>query len=120
MRGIISAALVLVFVLMAMASCMDEEPAEISVISKLNGKSQSCTINVFTASGKQIQQVPTDNNGIGYIKQVAAGTYILKFEDVSGNPYPAVTEVTVTAGDSLPVNVELSEETAPEDTAPSE
>jgi len=90
-------------------SCFDPEPSEISIIASLNGKRQGCTVQVFNSQGKQIQAESTDWHGIGYIKQLAPGTYTLKFVDNQGNEYPAVKVITLRPGDSAPVEVELSE-----------
>lgn len=98
------------FLVVGLLSCFDPEPSEISIIATLNGKRQGCTVQVFNSAGKQIQQESTDWNGIGYIKQVAPGSYTLKFIDNQGNPYPAVKTITLKPGDSAPVQVELSEE----------
>lgn len=108
MRAIFTACMLLVFVLMITTSCEEPEPAEIGVISTLNGKERGCTVNVYTKAGKQIQQQSTDHMGIGYIKSLAPGMYRLTFEDIDGNLYPAEEWVTVRSGDSLPVKIELS------------
>jgi hypothetical protein len=97
------------FAAATLTGCFDPEPSEISIIAKLNGERQGCNVQVFNASGKQIQQVSTDWGGIGYIKQLAPGTYTLKFVDNKGNPYPAEKEINLRPGESMPVEVELSE-----------
>jgi hypothetical protein len=90
-------------------SCMDPEPAEISVIAFENGNPRACMVNVFNANHKQVQQVNTDGQGLVYIKQLAPGTYHLEFATIMGEPYPAKATVDLKGGDSLPVRVELTE-----------
>ena len=83
----------------------------ISVICKLNGRPQGCTAQLFNAKGNQIAEISTDYGGIGYFKNVVAATYTLKFVDQQSNYYAAEKTVTVGGGDSLPVQIELSEPT---------
>jgi hypothetical protein len=110
MRRILTAIALAAFVAVGLLSCFDPEPSEISIIAMLNGERQGCTVQVFNSAGKQIQQESTDWHGIGYIKQLAPGTYTLKFIDNQGNQYPAEKIVTLRPGESSPVEVELSEE----------
>lgn len=104
------AALTLVCVLaVSLTGCFDPEPCEISVIATKNGEPQGVTVQVFNSKGKQIQEVSTDWNGVGYIKQLQPGTYTLKFLDKQGGYHPAEKIVTVDPGESLPVPIELTE-----------
>ena len=101
--------LLLAGVLIALASCMDAEPGEISVRALLNGEKQGCTVLVFNSGGKQTMELPTDNQGLVYIKQLPPGTYTLKFKSNSNEMFPAEKAVRLTAGSSEIVDVELSE-----------
>jgi hypothetical protein len=74
-------------------------------------------VNVFNSSHKQVQQVNTDQQGLVYVKQLPPGTYYLEFTTIMGDPYPAKATVELRAGDSQPVQVELTQ-AAPD--APSE
>ena len=105
-------ALALTVVMGVIASCADPEPSEISVITSFNGESRACTCLLFNAKNVQIAEVATDVNGVGYLKQLAPGKYILKFCDTQKTLYPAVVEVSVQGGESLPVKIDL--EKAPE------
>jgi len=100
-------ALALTFVVGFIASCMDEEPCEISAITSFNGEARACTVLLFNSKGAQIGEIPTDVNGIGYLKQLTAGKYLLKFCDTQRNMYPAEVEVVVSPGESLPVKIDL-------------
>ena len=104
----ILAAGILVLGLLSLTSCMDPEPAEISVIATMDGQPQNARVQVFNSSGKQIQEVYLDR-GIQYIKQLLPGKYTLKFLDNQGNFYPAIREVNIDAGDSVPVEVDLND-----------
>jgi hypothetical protein len=118
MRGILPITLLLAFVLLVLASCMEEEPAEISVIAKLDGKGVPVNCQLFNSKGKQISEQSSDYNGITYFRQVPPGTYTIKFTDNQYNYYPAVKTVTVEAGASMPVKVELNEAPTAEEGAP--
>jgi len=110
MRGFVPALMLIAFVLVSLTACMDPEPCEVSFITKLNGEAKGCTVQVFNTKDIQIQQESTDWNGIGYIKGLAPGTYTFKFIDNEGNYYKAVKSATLRGGESLPIEVELSEE----------
>jgi hypothetical protein len=99
--------------LLAMTSCIEGEPGEVSVNCTRDGRSQSCVVMVFNESGKQIDEKATDEFGIQYIKNLKPGTYTFKFKDGSGTMYPAEKVVTVGAGDSTPIKVELNEAPPP-------
>jgi hypothetical protein len=92
------------------ASC-EVQPAELNFRCTLNGQPKGCQVMVFNETGAQIQEVPSEISGIGYIKDLKPGKYTLKFKDVKGTMYPAVTEVTLIPGDLQTIDVELS--TAP-------
>lgn len=109
MRSVFAAVALVALVMVSLAGCFDPEPSEISIIAKMNGRPQGVTVQVFNSKGLQLQEMSTDWNGIGYIKQLKPGTYTLKFLDTQGNPYPAEKVVTISPGESLPVPVELSE-----------
>jgi hypothetical protein len=102
-----------VIVLLALAAfllgCVEQEPAEISVICKLSGVPQGCTDQLWNAKGHQIADAATDNNGVVYFKNVVPGKYTIKFVDGNGEYYPAEATVSVSSAESLPVKVELSE-----------
>lgn len=101
--------LLLVGVMIMLASCMDPEPGEISVRATENGEKQGCTVMVFSAAGKQTMELPTDNQGLLFIKQLPPGTYTLKFKSNSSEMYPAEKAVRVVSGGSEIVDVELTE-----------
>ena len=120
MKGVLPL-LVLVSLCMFLVSCLEQEPAEISIIAKLDGQQHGCTCQLYNSKGNQISEMSTDFNGIGYFRAVPPGTYTIKFTDAQYNPYPAQKTVTIQAGESLPVQVELNEAPAtPTDTAPAE
>lgn len=106
MRNIALIGLLLLSLLFA--SCDDEGNAEINVVTKLNGRSQNATVEIYNSKGVQIEQVSTEK-GIGYIKNLPAGTFTLKFKDHTGTYFSAVKTVSVVDGDSKPVQVELSD-----------
>jgi hypothetical protein len=116
MSRTITAVVLVIFVAVGLLSCFDPEPSEISIIATLNGERQGCAVQVFNAQGKQIQEESTDWHGIGYVKQLAPGTYTLKFIDNHRNQYPAEVTVTLKPGESKPVQVELSQGPAASDT----
>jgi hypothetical protein len=95
--------------MLALASCIDPEPGEISIKATKDGRSQSCSIMILNDKGVQIDEANTDEFGVGYLKDLKPGTYTLKFKDGSGNMYPAEKTVELHAGDSTPVQVELNE-----------
>jgi len=101
---------------MLFASCEEEGNAEVNAITKLNGKTQNATVEVYNSKGVQIEQVSTEK-GIAYIKNLPSGTFTLKFKDHEGTYFSAVKIVTVVDNDSKPIQVELSD---PPDTAGSE
>jgi len=109
MRRSITAVMLVVLVAAGLLGCFDPEPSEISIIATLNGERQGCTVQVFNSQGKQIQEESTDWHGIGYVKQLAPGTYTLKFIDNQRNPYPAVKTINLRPGEAKPGQVELSE-----------
>ena len=93
------------------ASCDGNENAELSIAAKLDGKPQPVTCQLYTARGKQISEMSTDSNGIGYFREIPPGTYTVKFCDNAYKHYPAVKTVTLAPVESLPVQVELSSPT---------
>jgi hypothetical protein len=109
MRKRLLVVLTVVFGAIWLLGCLDAEPAEIGVSAFKSGRQQGCTILMYNADGKQTDQVSTDFGGVGYIKNIKPGTYTLKFMDNQNNFYPAVKLVTVSAGGSHPVRVELTE-----------
>lgn len=110
MKGILPL-IVLIGLCAFLASCLEQEPAELSIIAKKDGKPQPVTCQMFNDKGKQISEMSTDFNGIGYFRAVPPGTYTIKFCDNQYNFYPAVKQVTLASGDSLPVNIELNSPT---------
>ena len=90
-------------------SCDDEGNAEISVIVKQNGRSHSASVECWNMKGVQIKEIYTSSDGIGYLKDIPAGTYILKFRDHEDNYYSTVKKVSVSDGGTQPVKVELSD-----------
>ena len=109
MRGFVPALMLIAFVLVSLVGCMDPEPCEVSFITTLNGEPKGCTVQVFNTKDIQISQESTDWNGIGYIKGLAPGTYKFKFVDNDGKYYNAEKSATLRGGESLPIEVELSE-----------
>jgi hypothetical protein len=109
MRSVFAALMLVVFVAVSLTGCFDPEPSEISIIATMNGERQGVTVQVFNSKGLQIQEVSTDWGGIGYISQLAPGTYTLKFVDKQGGYYPAERTVHLSPGESVPCEVELSE-----------
>lgn len=89
------------------ASCEDEGSAEIIVNASANGESKNVWIEVYNDNGVQVHQVATQR-GIGYIQNLAAGTYSLKYKGHDDNYYSAITVVSVVDGDSKPVKVDLN------------
>ncbi len=101
--------LLLVGVLIMLASCMDQEPGEISIRAVQNGEKQGCTVMIFTESGKQIDEKPTDNQGLVFVKNLPPAVYKLKFKSNNGEMFPAEKSVRVISGGSEIVDVELTE-----------
>ena len=106
---------VLVVCALLYTSCFDPEPGEVSVRSTKNGRPQGCVVGVFNAKGNQISENATDTMGIGYIKDVAPGNYTLKFFDTKRKPYNIEMEVSVRPGESVVLDVELTESNMPAD-----
>lgn len=96
------------FVLLAQ-SCMDAEPAEISVRASIGGQPTPCTVKLYNSKHVQIKQEATDTQGLVFLKALTPGDYYLSFVDYSGNPYPAERKVTLTGGASEIVDVDLNE-----------
>ena len=93
------------------SSCVDPEPAEISIRSTLNGRPMGANVQVWNSKGVQLTEASGDNNGVAYVKGLPPGTYTLKFVDHQGNPYAAQITVTVESNDSQMRLVELSDPT---------
>jgi hypothetical protein len=100
----LSAALVLLA-----QGCMDAEPAEISVRATIGGQPTPCVVKLFNAKHVQIREDSTDMQGLLYIKPLAPGDYHLEFADRDGNAYPAKKAISLSAGASEIVDVELNE-----------
>jgi hypothetical protein len=90
-------------------SCMDPEPAEISVRATIGGQPTPCVVMLYNAKDQQLREDSTDLQGLVYLKPLTPGDYILKFKDRDGTPYPAVKEVSLSSGASEIVNVDLNE-----------
>jgi len=110
MRNLVSIFALAVLIVTSLTSCFDPEPGELIARCFLNDRERSCVVMVYGSNGKQIQEVSTDSNGVGYIEALVPDTYTLKFKDISGNMYPAVATVKLVSGASLPVNIELNNE----------
>jgi hypothetical protein len=110
MKGILPV-VVLISLCAFLASCIEQAPAELSIIAKLDGKPQPVTCQLYNSKGNQISEMSTDFNGIGYFRAVPPGTYTVKFCDNKYTFYPAVKTVTLQSDDSLPVQIELSSPT---------
>ena len=103
--------LILGIVSLFFCSCVEAEPAEISVRCTLNGRPQGAHVQLFNAKGVQITEATCDYGGVAFVKSLEPGTYTLKFVDSQRNPYPAVITVTVASNDSQMREVELSDPT---------
>ncbi len=90
------------------ASCEDEGSAEIIVNCTDRGSSANVWVEVYSSKGIQVQQVSTQR-GIGYVKNLAQGTYTLKFKGHDDKYYSAIKVVKIEDGDSKPVKVELTD-----------
>ncbi|MCB1188315.1 T9SS type A sorting domain-containing protein [bacterium] len=90
------------------AGCEDEGSAEINVICKDRGQSKNVWVEVYNSKGVQVKQVSTQG-GIGYVTDLPAGTYTLKFKNHDDTYFSAIKVVTVADGDSRPVDVELND-----------
>ena len=110
----ISIAALLIYVVFAATSCIDPEPGEISIRATKEGRQQGCVVQLYNAAGKQIREEFTDQKGLLYLKDLAPGNYTLKFMDNSGNMYPNEKPVNVSPGDSVIVDVEVTEPPAVE------
>lgn len=100
--------IVLAFGVMALlGSCFDPEPGEISVIATKDGRRIGCGVQLFNAKDVQVDQAPTDMEGLVYLKNVVPGKYTLRFVDRDGTRYPAVITVTVSPGEQETVRVDL-------------
>ncbi|MDQ3022934.1 MAG: T9SS type A sorting domain-containing protein [bacterium] len=99
MSRILALAIFMFTVLAICTSCMDEEPAEISVQTSQGGNPVNIDVQLFNDRGVQIQDLDTDR-GFVIIKALKPGTYFLKFKDKKGAMYPAIRKVTIGGGDS--------------------
>jgi hypothetical protein len=100
-------------VALLVVSCLGQENAEISFNATRQGQPTGCTAELFNAKGVKLQEVSSDPGGVGYIKELVPGTYTLKFKDNRGNYYDAVRTVTVDAGESMPIMVDLDQAQEP-------
>lgn len=90
-------------------SCMDADPAEISVRAMVGGQPTPCVVKLFNAKNVQIREDSTDMQGLLYIKPLQPGEYYLEFADRDGNAYPARKKVNLSGGASEIVDVDLNE-----------
>lgn len=96
-----------------LSGCLDDPYGEISVRTTRRGKRQGCTVQVFNEAGKQVQEVPTDNVGLLFLKNMKPGTYTLKFISNKDKMYPAEKTVTVRSDGNEVVDVDLDEKPLP-------
>lgn len=109
----------LVLFALLLTSCMDPEPSEVSVIATMGGQPKQTGVQVYTMDGRQLQEVFTQGAAAQvYIRSLAPGNYRLRFIDHNHTSYPAVRDINVGAGDSVIVEVDLSDASQnPEDSA---
>lgn len=102
----------LVFLVIALfaASC-ETAPCELNFRTSYGGNVKGSTAMIFNSQGRQVMEVSSDINGNGYIKEIKAGTYTVKFKDATGAIYPAVRTVTLKPGDIETLIVELNDAT---------
>lgn len=105
-------------VLCVLAGCFDPEPAEVSMNITYQGSPRPCTIQVFNSTGKQIQEVSSDQFGVAYVKSLMPGQYTFKFKGHDGQYYPAERQAEVAAGGNAFLKVELTEAVDPAAAAP--
>jgi len=110
MTRIVALAALLLTVLALCASCMDEDPGELSVRTNKQGQPQDCMVQLFNSKGVQVQE-PYTERGFVIIKSLKSGTYFLKFKDSATPPnfYAAIRKITVKAGDSHVEDVDLDD-----------
>lgn len=92
----------------SLTSCFDPEPGEISVMAYENGRKQPCTVQLYNSKDQQIREEGSDFGGLTYITDVPPGSYTLRFIDTNRNPFAAEVSLTVEAGESVPLQVELT------------
>jgi hypothetical protein len=101
------------FGLLAFASsCLDEEPAEVSIRLTKGGKPIDALIMLHNDKGVQVQEHHTERSFV-IIKQLKPGKYYLKFKDYGDPPtiYPATREFELVGGDSKVIDVDLDDTT---------
>jgi hypothetical protein len=91
-----------------LGGCFDPSPGEIGLRTTVQGQPRSCTVMVFNAKGKQIQEEHADQYGVVYIKGLAPDTYTLKFKGAD-NVYAAVRTINVKPGGSAHLDVDLEQ-----------
>ena len=79
-----------------------------------DGEISNALVMVFTAEGRQIQQVGADQLGVLYVKGLTPGTYTFKFQGGDGQMYPAVRTVTLGEGASSFMEVDVNKAKDPE------
>lgn len=111
MRGILLIAVVAGLCIF-LSSCWNNiVPAQLTIAAKLNGVPQPVTCQILNVKGNQVGEMSTGSNGVGYFTAVPPGTYTFKFCNDKRTFYPAVKTVTLAAGVSLSVQIELSSPT---------
>jgi hypothetical protein len=99
-----------VLVALALAACAyyDPTPGTIHLLTTYGGQPRGCRAQVWTAEGKQIQDVGIEGDGRSVDIRVAPGTYTLKFLGHDGNLYPATVEVQLYEAGEVSLTIDLS------------
>jgi hypothetical protein len=110
MTRVLAITALLLALLIACTSCMDEEPAEVSVQTSQAGQPVNVNVMIFNEKGVQIQEAGTER-GFVIVKSLKPGTYFLKFKakSESGELYPATRKISLSGGDSHVEQVDVDD-----------
>lgn len=106
-------------VLLGAASCelFDPPMCEVGMHITDKGKNAAVLVQVFNELGRQTQEVASNELGVVYVKRLVAGTWTFKFIGHEGRVYPAVRTISLQAGATAYLPVELTREKDPESEA---
>jgi hypothetical protein len=98
--------------LLPVVGCFDPANGEIGMKITRGEDICNCLVMVFNEKGLQIQEVPTDQLGVVYVKKLVPGVYTFKFKGAEGSMFSAVRTVRIGEGAScyLAVNVDQAKD----------
>lgn len=105
---------ILITALLAGCELFDPPMGEVGMHITRNGKDYTCTVQAFNELGRQTQELHSNALGVVYVKRLVAGKWTFKFKDVNGTYLPAVRTITLAAGATAYLPVEVSIASDPE------